>query len=41
MSYYTKKLEQISADPLQKAAYDTDDSTVVIHLEVEKQLFLH
>ena len=30
MSYYTKKLEQISADPLQKAAYDTDDSTVVI-----------
>lgn len=30
MSYYTQKLEQISADPLQKAAYDTDDSTVVI-----------
>ena len=28
MSYYTQKLEQISADPLQKAAYDTDDSTV-------------
>lgn len=30
MSYYAKMLERISADPLQKAAYDTEDSTVVI-----------
>lgn len=30
MSYYKKMLERISADPLQKAAYDTEDSTVVI-----------
>lgn len=30
MSYYAKMLERISADPLQKFAYDTDDSTVVI-----------
>lgn len=30
MSYYAKMLERILADPLQKAAYDTEDSTVVI-----------
>lgn len=30
MSYYKEKLEQILADPFQKAAYETDDSTVVI-----------
>lgn len=30
MSYYAKMLERISADPLQKTAYDTEDSTVVI-----------
>lgn len=30
MSYYTEKLEQVLADPLQKKAYDSPDSTVVI-----------
>ena len=30
MDYYTEKLEQILEDPYQKAAYETDDSTVVI-----------
>lgn len=30
MSYYEKLLERISSDEYQKAAYDTDDSTVVI-----------
>ena len=30
MSYYEKMLERISSDEYQKAAYDTDDSTVVI-----------
>ena len=30
MDYYTEKLEQILADPYQKAAYETNDSTVVI-----------
>lgn len=30
MSYYTEKLEQIVKDEYQKAAYDTEDSTVVI-----------
>ena len=30
MSYYAKMLERISADPAQKMAYDTEDSTVVI-----------
>ncbi|MBU3175192.1 ATP-dependent helicase [Clostridium estertheticum] len=30
MSYYTEKLKQVLSDPLQKEAYDTDDSTVVI-----------
>jgi DNA helicase II / ATP-dependent DNA helicase PcrA len=30
MSYYSEKLDQISSDKLQKAAYDTEDSTVVI-----------
>lgn len=30
MSYYAKMLERISKDPLQKVAYDTEDSTVVI-----------
>lgn len=30
MDYYTEKLEQILADPFQKAAYETNDSTVVI-----------
>lgn len=30
LSYYTEKLEQISKDEYQKAAYDADDSAVVI-----------
>lgn len=30
MNYYAKMLERISRDPLQKKAYDTEDSTVVI-----------
>ncbi len=30
MSYYSDKLQQILSDPFQKAAYDTEDSTVVI-----------
>lgn len=30
MDYYEKMLERISSDEFQKAAYDTDDSTVVI-----------
>ncbi len=30
MSYYTEKLGQVLADPLQKKAYDSPDSTVVI-----------
>jgi len=30
MSYYTEKLQQVLSDPLQKQAYDTEDSTVVI-----------
>lgn len=30
MSYHTKKLDQVLSDPLQKKAYDTEDSTVVI-----------
>lgn len=30
MNYYTEKLEQVLSDPLQKDAYDTEDSTVVI-----------
>jgi len=30
MSYYTEKLQQVLKDPLQKDAYDTEDSTVVI-----------
>lgn len=42
MSYYAKMLERISADSLQKAAYDTEDSTVVIAGPSSgKQLFLH
>lgn len=30
MSYYTEKLQQVLTDPLQKQAYNTQDSTVVI-----------
>lgn len=30
MSYYSDKLKQVLSDPLQKEAYETDDSTVVI-----------
>lgn len=30
MSYYSDKLQQVLGDPLQKEAYDTEDSTVVI-----------
>ena len=30
MNYYAKMLDRISKDPLQKFAYDTEDSTVVI-----------
>ncbi len=30
MSYYSEKLGQVLKDPLQKAAYETEDSTVVI-----------
>ncbi|MDE5588978.1 MAG: ATP-dependent helicase [Acetatifactor sp.] len=30
MSYYSDKLTQVLSDPLQKEAYDTEDSTVVI-----------
>lgn len=30
MSYYSDKLQQVLRDPLQKEAYDTEDSTVVI-----------
>lgn len=30
MSYYSDKLQQVLSDPLQKEAYDTEDSTVVI-----------
>lgn len=30
MSYYSYKIKQVLSDPLQKKAYDTEDSTVVI-----------
>ena len=30
MSYYSEKLQQVLSDPLQRKAYETEDSTVVI-----------